>query len=256
MNQQESIKQRIGDPFKVREAIARAVSEGFDALTEDDFFLCKWYGLYTHRHEKGYFMIRTKQPGGDVTPQQLHTVAEIAERQNKGFADITTRQDFQLHWCHTDQLLEILDRLKSVGISTMGACGDITRNVVGCPVAGVDRDELIDAGPLIQQTTQLFMENREFANLPRKYKICITGCRSLCPYPEIHCVSLVACERRSHGQRDIGFDLRVGGGLSTQAFMSRRLNAFVKPDQALEVLAIITRIWRDTPEYREKRHHA
>ncbi|MBI3324770.1 MAG: nitrite reductase, partial [Candidatus Omnitrophica bacterium] len=171
-------------------------------------------------------------------------------------ADITTRQDFQLHWCRTDWLLQILERLKSVGISTMGACGDITRNVVGCPVAGVDREELIDVGPLIQQTTQLFVENQEFANLPRKYKICITGCRSLCPYPEIHCVSLVACERRSHGQRDVGFDLRVGGGLSTQAFMSQRLNAFVKPEQALEVLAIITRIWRDTPEYREKRHHA
>jgi len=256
LNKHELVKQQIGNPFNVIEAINRAVSEGFETLTEDELFLFKWYGLYTHRHEKGYFMLRTKQPNGYVTPEQLRTIAEIAEKQNKGFADITTRQDFQLHWCHTSQLLDILERLKRVGISTLGACGDIMRNVVGCPVAGVDRDEIIDAGPIVQQVTQYFLGNPEFANLPRKYKICITGCRSLCPHPEIHCVGFVGCERRTNGKAEVGFDLRVGGGLSTQPFFGKRLNAFVRPEQVVEVLAKITEIWRDTPEYREKRHHA
>ncbi len=277
MNKQEQVKQQIGDPFKVIEAINRAAKEGYDTLTEDDLFLCKWYGLYTHRHEQGYFMLRTKQPNGFVTIQQLRTIAEIAEKKNKGFADITTRQDFQLHWCHTSQLLEILEQLKAVGISTLGACGDIMRNVVGCPVAGVDRDEILDAGPIVQQVSDFFLGNRDFANLPRKYKICITGCRSLCPHPEIHCVGFVGCERRvsakggslptpraagqagasgGNGQIEVGFDLRVGGGLSTQAFFGKRLKAFVKPEHVVEVLAKITEIWRDSPEYREKRHHA
>lgn len=252
----ELIKQRIGDPFKVYAAIERAVKEGYDSLTEDELFLFKWYGLYTHRHEKGYFMLRTKQPNGFVTIQQLRTMAEIAEKQNKGFADITTRQNFQLHWCHSSQLLDVLNKLQAVGVTTRGACGDITRNIVGCPVAGVDREELIDAGPLVRQATDFFLGNPAFSNLPRKYKISISGCRTLCPQPEIQCVSFVAIERAAEGRKDVGFDLRVGGGLSTQAFFGQRLNAFVKPEQIIEVLAKITEIWRDTPEYREKRHHA
>ena len=100
---------------------------------------------------------------------------------------------------------------------------------MGCPVAGVDRDELIDAGPLVQQATEFFVGNPAFSNLPRKYKISISGCRTLCPQPEIQCVSLVAIERQAGGRREVGFDLRVGGGLSTQPFLAQRLNAFVKP---------------------------
>ena len=256
LNKHELVKQKIGDPFAVGEAIKRAVTEGYDSLTEDDLFLCKWYGLYTHRHEKGQFMIRTKQPNGYVTVEQLRLVADIAEKLNKGFVDITTRQDFQLHWCHVSQLTVILDRLKAAGISTLGACGDVTRNVVGCPVSGVDREEILDAGPVAQQVSDFFLGNKEFANLPRKYKISISGCRTQCPQPEIQCVGLVAIERRVGGKSEVGFDLRVGGGLSTQAFMSQRLNAFVKPEQVVEVIAKLTEIWRDTPEYREKRHRA
>ena len=256
MNKQELTKEKIGNPFQVRLAIERAAKEGYESLTEDDLFLCKWIGLYTHRHEPGYFMIRTKQPNGFVTPEQLRTVADIAEKQNQGYVDITTRQDFQLHWCHLSEVLGILDRLKSVGISTLGACGDVTRNVTGCPVAGVDREELIDASPLATKISDFFLGNLEYANLPRKYKICLTGCRTMCALPEINCVAFVACERKREGRSEVGFDLRVGGGLSTQAFFSKRIGVFVTPEQVLEVLTTTTQIWRDTPEYREKRHHA
>ncbi|MBI3088334.1 MAG: nitrite/sulfite reductase [Candidatus Omnitrophica bacterium] len=255
-NKSELIKQQIGDPFKVIDAVKRAASEGVETLTEDDLFLCKWYGLYTHRHEKGYFMLRTKQPNGYVTVEQARTIADIAETQNRGFADITTRQDFQLHWCRTNDLLAILERLKAAGISTLGACGDIARNVVGCPVAGVDREELFDTGPVARQLSDFFLGNRDFANLPRKYKISVSACRSRCVHPEIQCVALVGAEQPVNGKTEPGFDLRVGGGLSTQAFFGQRLGAFVKPDQVVPVVAAVTAVWRDTPEYREKRHHA
>ncbi|OGX40199.1 MAG: hypothetical protein A3C53_07670 [Omnitrophica WOR_2 bacterium RIFCSPHIGHO2_02_FULL_68_15] len=255
-NNAELIKARYGNPFDVLKALERAASQGYESLTEDDLFMCKWLGIYTHRHEQGYFMLRTKQPNGFVTPEQLETVADIAEGQNKGYADISTRQNFQLHWVHVSQAVEILRRLESAGISTLGACGDIARNVVGCPVAGVDKDELFDTGPVAKAVSDFFLGNLAFANLPRKYKIGISACRTWCSHPEIQCVALVGASRASGGHTELGFDVRVGGGLSTQAFLSRRLGVFIKPEEAVEVIQRITEIWRDSPEYRQKRHHA
>lgn len=255
-NSAEVIKQRYGNPFDVVKALERAATEGVETLTEDDLFMCKWLGLYTHRHESGYFMLRTKQPNGFVTPEQLETIAEIAEKQNKGYADITTRQDFQLHWVHYTQALPILKRLESVGILTRGACGDIARNVVGCPVAGVDREEILDAGPLALEVSRFFITDPAYADLPRKYKISLSGCRTRCIHPEIQCLAFVGAARTVHGRTEVGFDVRVGGGLSTQPFISQRLHAFVKPEEVLEVAQHVTAIWRDSPAYREKRHHA
>ena len=255
-NTTELIKERYGNPFEVLKALERAATQGYDSLSEDDLFMCKWVGLYTHRHEQGYFMLRTKQPNGFVTPEQFELIAEIAEKKNKGYADITTRQDFQLHWIHYTQAVEILKRLQAAGISTLGACGDILRNVVGCPVAGVDKDELFDASAVAQQVSDYFLGNLAYANLPRKYKISVSACKTWCSQPEIQCVALVGSSRSVEGRTELGFDLRVGGGLSTQPFFSQRLGAFIKLDEAMEVIRRITDIWLDSPEYRQKRHHA
>ena len=255
-NAAELIKTHYGNPFDVVKVLERAAAQGFESLTEDDLFMCKWVGLYTHRHEPGYFMLRTKQPNGFVTPEQLELIADITQKQNKGYADITTRQDFQLHWVHVSQAVEILQKLNAAGISTLGACGDIARNVVGCPVAGVDKDELFDAGPVAKQVSNLFLGNLEFANLPRKYKVGVSACRTWCSLPEIQCVALVGAARPIEGRTELGFDVRVGGGLSTQPFFSQRLGVFVTPGEVVEVIRRITEIWRDEPAYREKRHHA
>ena len=255
-NTEETIKARYGNPFDVLAAFERAATQGYESLSADDLLMAKWIGLYPHRYEAGYFMLRTKQPNGFVTPAQLETIADITEKQNKGYADITTRQDFQLHWVHFAQAPAILTRLQSVGISTLGACGDVLRNVVGCPVAGVDKDELLDASPIVQQVNQFFLGNREFANLPRKYKIGISGCKVHCMHPEIQCVSFVGATRTVNGQVETGFDLYVGGGLSTQPFLSQRLGVFIKPEDVVEIARYITEIYRDASEYRDKRHHA
>ncbi len=257
-NTAELIKQRYGNPFKVLEALERAASQGYESLSEDDVFMCKWAGIYTHRHEPGYFMLRTRQPNGCITPEQLDALADISEKQNKGYADITTRQDIQLHWIHAKDAYGIIQRLQALGITTLGACGDIPRNLVGCPVAGVDKDELFDAGPVAQAVSDFFTGNLEFANLPRKYKIGISSCRSWCSLPEIQCVALVGAERTVGGAKEFGFDLRIGGGLSTQAFLSQRMHVFLRNDapEVIEVIRHLTELWRDTPAYREKRHHA
>jgi len=255
-NNAEAVKRRYGNPFDVLKAVERAATVGYESLSEDDLFMCKWLGLYTHRHEPGFFMLRTKHPNGFITPEQLETIADIAEKKNRGFVDITTRQDIQLHWIHVTDAVAILKRLQAVGISTLGACGDVARNVIGCPVAGVDQDECFDAGPTAKAVSDFFLGNAAYANLPRKYKISVSACRTQCAHPEIQCVALVGTIRRLNGAEEPGFDVRVGGGLSTQAFISQRLNAFVKPDDAIDVIRHITDIWRDTPEYRQKRHHA
>ncbi len=255
-NSQEQIKERIGNPFLVRERIEAAAKEGFTTLTEDDKFLAKWYGLYTHRKEPGFFMLRLKIPNGFLTSAQLKTIARIATEQNKDFGDITTRQDIQLHWIKTEEAPAILEELKGVGISTLGACGDIMRNLVGCPVAGVDAQEYFDASPVLMEANRFFLGNTEFANLPRKYKISIAGCRDQCQQPEIQCVSFVGMERRRNGTAELGFDLRAGGGLSTKWYYGQRLNAFVRPEQVLPVLKVITEIYRDAPDYRKSRARA
>ena len=261
-NSAEIIKKRYGNPFAVEKALEKAAREGYESLSEDDLFMCKWVGLYEHRwrdihpEQKGYFMLRTKQINGIATPEQLDTVADIAEKQNKDFADITTRQDFQFHWVHYKDAWSVLQRLREVGISTLGACGDIPRNVCGCPVAGVDKEEIVNASPYAQQISDFFLGNPEYADLPRKYKISISGCKTQCIHPEIQCVGLVAIPRQASGKTEIGFDLRVGGGLSSQPFVSQRLGAFVRPDEVVGVVKHITEIWRDTPEYRAQRHRA
>ncbi|HEX9780902.1 MAG TPA: nitrite/sulfite reductase [bacterium] len=255
-NKAEDVKARYGDPFRVRQVIERAASQGMEALSEDDVFMCKWIGLYTHRHEPAYFMLRTKQPNGCITPDQLETIANIAEEKNRGFADITTRQDIQLHWIHVSQAADILRELEAAGIATLGACGDIARNVVGCPVAGVDREELFDPGSVVEELNAFFLGNPAFANLPRKYKIGVSACRTHCTHPEIQCVGLNAAPAPAGAGDEPGFDLRVGGGLSTQPKLSQRLGVFIRRGEAVEVIRHLTELWRDTPEYREKRHHA
>lgn len=256
LSKQETIKQQIGDPFKVWAAIERGVREGYQTLTPDELFLLKWFGLYEHRHEKGFFMLRLKIPNGFLSPPQLRTIATIATKQNKGFADITTRQDIQLHWIAMADAINILEQLQAAGITTMGACGDVARNVVGCPVAGVEKDEVLDGSATARALSEFLTGKPEYANLPRKYKIAVAGCRTLCCHPEIQCVGLVGIERQTNGHQEVGYDLRVGGGLSTQPFYAKRLNAFVKPDRVIDVVRVITELWRDEPAYREKRHHA
>ena len=253
---QEAVKEKIGNPFQIREKLEAAAKEGFTALTEDDQFLAKWYGLYTHRNEPGYFMLRLKIPGGILTAAQLKQIATLAAEQTRDFADITTRQDIQLHWVAVKEVPRVLSLFEQAGISTLGACGDILRNVVGCPVAGIDAHEYFDATPVLNEVHRFFLGNPEFANLPRKYKISIAACREQCQQPEIQCLSLVGIERRVEGRTERGFDVRVGGGLSTKWYFAQRMNVFVRPEQALALARAVTEVYRDASEYRNSRARA
>ena len=261
---------REKNPWEGLEEIRRFARGGFTSIPPEwigTYF--RWWGVYTQGDGAGaiggssgegkalpYFMVRIRIPNGLLQAHQLRTIADVTERYARGSADLTVRQNIQLHWVTIEALPELLDALWSVGLTTKGSCGDDTRNITGCPLAGVDAEEIFDASALALEANRFFVGNAEFYNLPRKFKICITGCRSWCAYPEINDIGLTAVTRRLRGHDETGFSLRVGGGLSTDPHLAARLNAFVRPDQVLPVLRSIAEIFRDSDVLRENRERA
>lgn len=229
----------------------------------------KWWGVYTQGDGAGvtggtggegkateFFMMRIALPNGIATAHQLRTIADIARRQGRDLVDITVRQNIQLHWLTIEALPEIVDRLDEIGLSPRGACGDVVRNITGCPLAGLAQDELLDASPLALEASRALIGNSDYYNLPRKFKISITGCPVWCSFPEINDIGLTAAVRERGGAREIGFSLRVGGGLSADPHLAVRLNAFVRQSQAVDVLRRIVELFRDQPALRESRDRA
>ena len=225
----------------------------------------KWWGVYTQGDGVGatggkggeglateWFMMRIGIPNGIVTASQLRKIGEITRKQARNLADITVRQNIQLHWLTIESLPEVVEALDAIGLSPKGACGDVVRNVTGCPLAGVAADELIDASPIAREIAHLLTANPEFYNLPRKFKISATGCPSWCTYPEINDIGLTPAKRDG----EVGYSLRVGGGLSNEPHLAVRLNAFVRPDQAVQVARTVTEIFRDQQGLRESRERA
>ncbi|MGC1483228.1 MAG: nitrite/sulfite reductase [Candidatus Acidiferrum sp.] len=204
-----------------------------------------------------YFMVRIRIPNGLLRSDQVRAVAAIAERHARGVADITVRQNIQLHWVTIESLPEVLETLWHAGLTTTGACGDVARNITGCPVAGLDAQEIVDASPLALAIDRELGGAAEFYNLPRKFKISITGCKSWCSYPEINDVALTATTRkRSGGLAESGFSLRVGGGLSTDPHIAVRLNAFIRWEQVVPVARGVAEIFRASETLRQSREKA
>ena len=261
---------RAKNPWEGLEEIRSFARKGFDAIPAEwigTYF--RWWGVYTQGDGAGVtggqngegkalpcFMVRIRIPNGQLRSQQLRTIANLTQRYAKGIADLTVRQNIQLHWVTIETLPELLEELWKVDLNTTGACGDVTRNVTGCPVAGFDADEICDASPLAIEVSRLLAGNAEFYNLPRKFKISITGCRVWCPYPEINDVGLTANTRIVGGKPEVGFSLRVAGGLSTEPYLGARLNAFVRWSQVLPVIRGIAELFRDSDVLREHRERA
>jgi len=281
-----------------------------------------------------FFMMRIRTPNGLLTSHQIRTIADLSREHGNGVADITVRQNIQLHWVRIESVPEILERLAAIGLSTTGACGDVVRNITGCPLAGVHAHELADVRPLIRALDQELGGNPEFYNLPRKFKISVTACPDWCSYPEINDIAMVATTRARRGtgdgeaqrpwaspsvtppsqsqptintgrlpasggitsagrntgedfnvaaaahrtafpspiseelvisptkqgspaaDREFGFSLRVGGGLSTQPHLSVRLNVFVQVHQVIPVVRAITELFRESDVLRHSREKA
>jgi ferredoxin-nitrite reductase len=231
-------------PLDVADAVrGRYAHEGADAIATvpGEVERLKWVGIYPQRQGGDAFMMRMKVPGGRLNAAQALRIGEITERFAAGpedhprwgnrYCDITTRQTIQIHWIGIADVPVIWDLLDEVGMTSIQACGDSARNVLGCPVAGVDRDEAFDATPIVEQISAFFTGNREYANLPRKFKMSVTGCLDDCAQAEINDIGLWPA-RLEDGT--LGFNLIVGGGLSDGPRMASDVDVFVGLDEALE----------------------
>jgi sulfite reductase beta subunit-like hemoprotein len=228
------------------------IAAGYEAVPEEDMVRLQWYGLYHDKPKLGHFMMRVKVPGGLLTAHRLRTIGEISQRRGRGHGEITTRQNIQLHWLEMSRLPEVLATLDAAGLTTAGACGDNVRNVTGCPVAGIDNDELFDCRELVREAADFFLRHREYSDLPRKHKITISACVHQCNAPEMHCIALLGTVR--HGAP--GFGVKVGGGLSTWPRLADDLGVFVPATEAVEVLRAILDVWREDRRYRLSRARA
>jgi sulfite reductase (ferredoxin) len=248
------------DGLNVRERIINRYAHlGFDSIDPADLRgRFRWWGLYTQRRpgigggktgslddaeiEAPHFMMRVRIPGGQLSAEQLRTVAGIAKEYGRDLADITDRQNVQYHWLSIEDVPAIWERLESVGLSSQQACGDVPRNILGCPVAGIDASEILDASPMLRAAEEVATTHPGFTNLPRKYKTTVSGCASLCIAHEINDISFVGVTGPGGTP---GFDLWVGGGLSTNPMLAQRLGVFVEPDQVPDVWAGVTGLFRD-----------
>jgi sulfite reductase (ferredoxin) len=257
------------DGLNVRQRIETIYSKlGFASIDGADLRgRFRWWGLYTQRRpgidggktavlepeelDDEYFMLRVRIPGGRLSNTQLRTVATIATEFGRDVADVTDRQNIQLHWIRIEDVPQIWERLEGVGLSTAEACGDTPRNMLGCPLAGIDADEVLDGTEALLATNRLAEGNKEFSNLPRKYKTAVSGCPVQCVGHEINDISFVGVR---NGDR-LGYDVWVGGGLSTNPMFAKRLGVFIEPDAVPEVWAGVTKVFRDYG-YRKSRNRA
>ncbi|MER7660794.1 nitrite/sulfite reductase [Streptomyces sp. NPDC096193] len=259
LNANEQTK-KDDDGLNVRTRIETIYAQrGFDSIDGADLRgRMRWWGLYTQRKpgidggktailepeelDDKYFMLRVRIDGGRLTTEQLRVIGEISEEFARGTADLTDRQNVQYHWIRIEDMPEIWRRLEGVGLSTTEACGDTPRVILGSPVAGIAEDEIIDGTPAIEEIHRRIIGNKAFSNLPRKFKSAVSGSPLLDVAHEINDIAFVGVNHPEHGP---GFDLWVGGGLSTNPKIGVRLGAWVPLDEVADVHEGVISIFRD-----------
>jgi ferredoxin-nitrite reductase len=253
VNKVEAIKAER-DGLEVGADIERYATDGWESIPDDDLNTrLKWWGVFYRKQTPGHFMMRIRIPNGIATAAQLRTIGEIAEERGRGTLDLTTRQQVQLRWIRIESIPGIIERLAAVDLVTLQTGMDNIRNVVGCAVAGLTPNELLDASGVAREFTEMFVGNREFTNLPRKINVTITGCLDNCVHAETQDIALVPA-RLADGTP--GFNLLVGGKMGSGGYrVATPLDVFLLPAEAARVAAEIVLLFRDHGS-RSARNHA
>ena len=259
LNVNEQLK-KDDDALNVRARIENIYSHrGFESIDPGDLRgRFRWWGLYTQRKpgidggktgmlkpeelDDKFFMLRVRIDGGQLDLRQVRTIADLSVEYGRDSADLTDRQNIQYHWIDIRNVPSIWNRLEEVGLSTQETCGDCPRVILGSPVAGISQDEIIDGSWAVREIESRFIGSKEFSNLPRKYKTAISGHPGHDVVPQINDIAFIGAIHPEHGP---GFDVFVGGGLSTNPMLAQRLGAWVPLDEVPEVWAAVTGVFRD-----------
>jgi ferredoxin-nitrite reductase len=245
VNKIEEIKNER-DGLEIGADIARFAELGHEAIGDGDRERLKWWGTFFRKHTPGHFMMRIRIPNGITDSAQLRAIAAITNQFGRGVADITTRQQLQLRWITIERVPEILERLRAVGLVTLQTGMDNIRNIVGCPVAGLTPNELFDASPVARAFSDLFVGERAYTNLPRKFNVTITGCRDNCTHAESQDLGLVPATKSIDGQTVSGFNVVVGGKNGSGGYtIAAPLDVFVRPEDAVALCDAIVLVFRD-----------
>jgi NAD(P)H-nitrite reductase large subunit len=215
-------------------------------LTEADKQRAKWHGLFFRIPTPGNFMMRLRLEAGKTNAKQFRVIADLSDQYGKGFCDLTTRQQIQLRWFTLADVPDIWRRLEEVGLHSKQTGMDNVRGVAGCPVAGLTPHELLDASPVIKEFNEILLGNKEFTNLPRKFNVTITGCLENCCHTETQDIALVPAYRELEGQQVNGLNVLVGGKQGSGGYRpASPIDVFVRPEDAAQLCAQITLIFRD-----------
>lgn len=255
LNKFEFVKLQKDGLDIIRNIIEKYAVEGYDSIPADDLDLFKWAGVYQQKPRAGYFMMRVRINTGIMSTRQARAIADIAELYGRGLVDITTRQAVQFHWLTVGDFPDIFKRLEDAGLYSYEACGDCPRTIVGNPLAGIDPDEFFDTSALVDEINDFFMLNRDFSNLPRKFKMSVSANPYNNAQAEINDLSFTPAVKILDGLEVPGFHVMVGGGLSAKPHLAQKLDLFVRPEEALKVAVGVVSLFRDHG-YREKRHQA
>ncbi|MBI2239005.1 MAG: nitrite/sulfite reductase, partial [Actinobacteria bacterium] len=214
-------------------------------------------GVYDDRQE-GRFMLRTRIPGGRLTADQAEVVAgavrdfAVKPEREEGpdrFAEITTRQDLQVHWIRFEALPEIWRRYEAAGLTSLQACGDTLRNVTSCAVDGLDPRSLLETAPVVEALGRLATrEERLTAFLPRKFKVAVTGCPTDCVVARLNDLAFTPARREDA----VGFNVHAGGGLSDSPRLASPLDLFVGPDEVPSVVRAALELYAERGDYLNK----
>jgi sulfite reductase (ferredoxin) len=259
LNKNEQSK-KDDNPLNVRARILNIYSKrGFASIDPADLRgRFRWMGLYTQRApgfdggktamleeeelDDEFFMLRVRSDGELLDAAKLRALGSIGTDFARGTADITDRQNIQFHWIEIENVPEIWERLDNAGMTSIEACGDSPRPFLGSPVAGVAAEEIIDATPALEEIKRRYIGNPEFSNLPRKFKTSASGHPSHDCVPAVNDVSFVGTVHPEHGP---GFDLWVGGGLSTNPMLAQKLGVWIPLDEVPDAWEAVTSVFRD-----------
>jgi ferredoxin-nitrite reductase len=245
MNKFEHIKAEK-DGLEIVKKIPEFAQQGWEVISEADLERLKWAGVFFRKHAPGYFMMRVRITNGIIGVIQLRTLASIAAEFGRGRLDITTRQQIQLRWLGIQDIPTVLARLAEVGLTSLQTGMDNIRNVVGCPVAGLTPTELFDASSVARQFTAMFVGDKAFTNLPRKFNVTITGCQDNCVHAETQDLALVPAIERRDGTETHGFNVLVGGKLVSGGYrIASPLDVFVPPEEAANLCRAIVLTFHD-----------